>query len=104
MVHTLLFDWRSLTGNARDELIARRDAYENIWGQHVSNLALSGVLRPEVNLGLLRFIGFGAGNWVATWFSPEGSWDSQAIADGIWACIAFGVVDPEFHSRYLPPK
>lgn len=72
MVHTLLFDWRSLSGSARDELIYQRDAYEQLWGEFVKKLAVSGVVRPGVNLGLLRFVGFGAGNWVATWFRPGG--------------------------------
>lgn len=101
MVHVLLFDWRSMKGEERGDIVAQRDAYERIWGGFVADLASSGMVRPGVELNMLRFIGFGAGNWVATWYRPGGPLDSDAIADSIWNVVAFGVVDDSYRKRYL---
>lgn len=101
MVHVLLFDWRSLQGEEYGDIVAQRDDYERVWGGFVADLASSGMVRPEVSLNMLRFIGFGAGNWVATWYRPDGPLDSDAIADSIWNVIAFGVVAEPYRNRYL---
>lgn len=101
MVHVLLFDWRSLKGEEHGDIVAQRDAYERMWGGFVADLARSGMVRPDVSLSMLRFIGFGAGNWVATWYRPGGPLDTDAIADSIWNVIAFGVVAEPHRTRYL---
>lgn len=101
MVNVLLFDWRSLQSEEYGDIVAQRDAYERVWGGFVADLARSGMIRPDVSLNMLRFIGFGAGNWVATWYRSGGPLDSDAIADSIWSVIAFGVVDEPYRNRYL---
>lgn len=101
VVYALLFDWRSLRGEGREQIVAQRDAYEQLWASLVADLAASGVLRRGVNLRMLAYIGFGAGNWVATWYRDGGSLDSDAIADSIWETIAFGIVGDEYRVRYF---
>lgn len=59
MVYVLLFEWRSLRGEARDEMIQLRDRYEALWGAMLKSLSEKGVLREDVDLNLLRLIGLG---------------------------------------------
>ncbi|MEZ5505922.1 MAG: TetR family transcriptional regulator [Gammaproteobacteria bacterium] len=61
-----------LRGSARREMIKLRDRYESLWAAMLKLLAEQGVIRKDMDLELLRLIGLGALNWVATWFREEG--------------------------------
>jgi TetR/AcrR family transcriptional regulator, cholesterol catabolism regulator len=89
----VLFDWRSLKGHAREEMIRLRDAYEAFWIGLINEAAGAGRLRPGLDLKLLRLLVFGAVNWVALWYSPRGERSPDEIADAFWAFIAYGVFD-----------
>ncbi|MCZ7584766.1 MAG: hypothetical protein M5R36_16320 [Deltaproteobacteria bacterium] len=52
----------------------------------------TGRLRPEVDLKMLRLLGFGAINWCAEWFNAKGAYDPDEIADAAFAMIAHGVL------------
>ncbi|MES3040691.1 MAG: TetR/AcrR family transcriptional regulator [Pseudomonadota bacterium] len=94
MVYVLLFEWRALRGDARKEMIELRDRYEALWAAMLTLLAQHGVIRKEVDLDLLRLIGLGALNWVATWFDEEGRYTLEDIGDFIWRVIKNTVVVP----------
>ena len=70
--YVLLFEWRSLSGEAREAMLAERDRYENYWATLLDTLKVKGYIRPEVDLDMLRLIGLGALNWVATWYREGG--------------------------------
>ena len=92
MVYVLLFEWRSLRGEARAEMIELRDRYEALWGAMLRSLADIGVLREDVDQDLLRLIGLGALNWVATWFREDGRYSLEEIGDFVWRVIRDAVL------------
>ncbi len=89
----VLFEWRSLRGAAREEMIRLRDSYEAFWSGLLLEAAGTGRLRPGIDLRLLRLFLFGAVNGVAVWFRPEGRRTPDEISDALWGFLAFGVID-----------
>src|SRR5262249_54562427 len=61
----VLFEWRSLKGAARDEMVRLRDGYEAFWSGLLLEAAGTGRLHPGIDLRLLRFLMFGAINGAA---------------------------------------
>lgn len=92
-VHVLLFEWRALGPEAREEIVALRDQYESFWAEIIETMIQQGVIRKDVDGDLLRLIGLGALNWVATWFDPNGAYTLDAIGDLVWQIIVDGVID-----------
>jgi len=89
----VLFEWRSLKGTARDEMIRLRDRYEAFWSGLLYEAAGTGRLHPGIDLSLLRFLLFGAINGVALWYHADGPRTPDEISDAFWGFIAYGVVD-----------
>ena len=52
-----------------------------------------GVIQKNIDGRLLRLIGLGALNWVATWFDPNGEYALDAVGDLVWRVIMDGVID-----------
>ena len=92
-VYVLLFEWRALGPEAREEIIELRDQYESLWADILETLIAQGVIRKNVDGRLLRLIGLGALNWVATWFDPNGAHSLDAIGDLIWQIAMDGVIN-----------
>lgn len=92
MVYVLLFEWRSLTGESRIEMIELRDRYEQIWAEMLAHLVKENVIRKDVDLDLLRLIGLGAINWVATWYKTDGKYRLEDIGDFIWKIFSGGII------------
>ncbi|MBA3979592.1 MAG: TetR family transcriptional regulator [Alcanivorax sp.] len=93
MVYVLLFEWRSLRGEAREEMIKLRDRYEMLWAAMLKSLAEKGVIRKDLDLDLLRLIGLGALNWVATWFRDNGRYSLEEVGDFVWRVIHSAVLE-----------
>jgi TetR/AcrR family transcriptional regulator, cholesterol catabolism regulator len=89
----VLFEWRSLEGTAREEMIRLRDRYEAFWSGLLYAAAGTGRLHPGIDLRLLRFLLFGAINGVALWYHADGPRTPDEISDAFWGFIAYGVVD-----------
>jgi len=92
MVYVLLFEWRSLTGESRKEMIQLRDRYEQIWVEMLEHLVKENVIRKDIDLDLLRLIGLGAINWVATWYNTNGKYRLEDIGDFIWKIFSGGII------------
>ena len=92
-VYVLLFEWRALGPEAREEIIELRDQYESLWAGILETMIAQGVVRKNVDGRLLRLIGLGALNWVATWFDPNGAQSLDAIGDLIWQIAMDGVIN-----------
>ena len=92
-VYVLLFEWRALGPEAREEIIELRDQYESLWADILETMIAQGVIRKNVDGRLLRLIGLGALNWVATWFDPSGAHSLDAIGDLIWQIAMDGVIN-----------
>ena len=94
MVYVLLFEWRSLDGEAGKEMLELRDRYEQLWAAMLKLLAKNQYIREDIDLDLLRLIGLGAINWVAVWYQPNGKYSIEDIGDFIWHLIMNGVTEP----------
>ncbi len=99
MVYVLLFEWRSLHGAAREQMIAERDRYEQYWHAILNELKTQGFIRKDVDVDLLRLIGLGAINWAATWYKDNGKYNLEQIADAIWQMMTRGILNPDFHEE-----
>lgn len=99
MVYVLLFEWRSLHGSAREQIIAERDRYEHYWQAILDTLKVRGYIRTEVDIDMLRLIGLGAINWVASWYKTGGKHSLDQIGDAIWQMMTRGVLTLEHHDK-----
>jgi AcrR family transcriptional regulator len=92
MFYVLLFEWRSLRGEARESMIAERDRYERYWSILLDTLKIQGYIRPDVDLDMLRLIGLGALNWVATWYRDGGRFTQEQIGNMVWTVLTQGAL------------
>lgn len=99
MVYVLLFEWRSLQGAARLQMIAERDRYENHWQTILDTLKVEGYIRGDVNTDILRLIGLGAVNWVAIWYNADGKYSLEQIGDAIWQMMTRGVLNTKYDEK-----
>ncbi|MCA9980892.1 MAG: TetR family transcriptional regulator [Anaerolineales bacterium] len=88
----LLKDLRHLTPEWREEVVAARDAYEDMWQGMLAASQQAGIFRPEVDLDLLRLIRLRAANLVVTWYKPTGKYTPEQIADAFLDYISQGVL------------
>ncbi|MCD6060453.1 MAG: TetR family transcriptional regulator [Moraxellaceae bacterium] len=96
MMYVLLFEWRSLRGAARKEMIRERDRYERCWATMLEALKEQGFIRPDVDTHLLRLIGLGAINWMATWYKKGGRYSLDEIGESLWSVISRGILAPKY--------
>ena len=99
MVYVLLFEWRSVRGAAREQIIAERDRYERYWHAIFDTLKAQGYIRKDVDVEMLRLIGLGAVNWAATWYKESGKYSLEQIGDAIWQMMTRGVLDLDYHEK-----
>lgn len=91
-LYVLLYDWRSLPPAAKEGITRERQKYEAFWDGMLYEAHGTGRARPIVDLELVRQFGFGAVNWVATWYRPGGDRTPAQIADTFWSYLAFGLL------------
>ena len=91
-LYVLLFDWRSLPLGAREGVERERRKYESYWDGLLFEAAGTGRARPMIDLEAVREFGFGALNWVATWYRPDSGRTPEQIADTYWTFMAFGLM------------
>jgi AcrR family transcriptional regulator len=99
MVYVLLFEWRSVRGEARELIIAERDRYERYWATMLDAMKVQGYIRPEVDIELTRLIGLGAINWVATWYKRGGRYNLEQVGEAIWQMLAGGVLAQRYQAE-----
>ena len=98
-LYVLLFDWRSLTSGALKGVVRERARLESFWEGLLLEAHASGTARPLLDIELVRHFGFGAINWVATWYRPGDGRTPAQIADAFWSFLAFGLL----HESARPP-
>ncbi|MGQ0690051.1 MAG: TetR/AcrR family transcriptional regulator [Limnobacter sp.] len=101
MVYVLLFEWRALSPEARKEIIKLRDQYESLWIDILETMISQSVIQKGVDSRLLRLIGLGALNWVATWFDPNGSHTPDDIGNFVWQAIIKGLINQDAQGEHL---
>lgn len=77
-VPVLLYDWRSLPKDMRDEVVEARSRYEAVWDALLAELKGAGLIRDDGSLTRLFILG--ALNWIVQWYRPAGRLSVDAIA------------------------
>jgi AcrR family transcriptional regulator len=77
-IPVLLYEWRSLEPAARPRIVELQRRYETVWAMVIGELQRSGewALPTPVD----RLFMFGALNWVAHWYRPDGPLDAAQLA------------------------
>jgi TetR/AcrR family transcriptional regulator, cholesterol catabolism regulator len=78
-IPVLLYDWRSLEPRARPRVVALQKRYEAVWDQVIGELHASGDWAEPTRID--RLLMFGALNWIAHWYRPDGRLDVSELAD-----------------------
>lgn len=102
-LYVLLFDWRSLTSGALQGVKRERERLEHFWEGLLLEAHASGTARPLLDIELVRHFGFGAINWVATWYRPGDGRTPAQIADAFWSFLAFGLIHESARPADLDP-
>jgi AcrR family transcriptional regulator len=77
-VPVLLYDWRSLPRDMRDEVVEARSRYEAVWDALLAELKGAGLVRDDGSI--TRLLILGAINWIVQWYRPTGKLSVDAIA------------------------
>jgi len=81
----LLYEWRSLSPEAQQRILALRDAYEALWTESLNEAAQLGLVDPDV--ALVRQTLLGALNWSAQWYRPGGRLGIHALAERMFVML-----------------
>ncbi|HCZ15583.1 MAG TPA: hypothetical protein DHV85_13525, partial [Candidatus Accumulibacter sp.] len=77
-VPMLLYESRALDAEAKAEIAAVTDRYQEVWQATLDELATSGRLRSSA--APLRLLLFGMLNWSSQWYRPDGALSLDEIA------------------------
>ena len=69
-IPVMLYEWRSLTPEQREQVSAQKDSYEAAWMPVLRSLRRTGLLKADP--AVARLFIFGALNWTAQWFDGQG--------------------------------
>jgi AcrR family transcriptional regulator len=77
-IPVLLYEWRSLEPAARPRIVELQRRYESVWAMVIDELQRLGewALPTPVD----RLFMFGALNWIAHWYRPDGPLDASQLA------------------------
>ncbi|CAM4257053.1 TetR/AcrR family transcriptional regulator [Comamonas aquatilis] len=76
-IPVMLYEWRVLTVAQRLDVSAQKDLYEGQWMPALNALHRTGRLKAQPEIA--RLLIFGALNWTAQWYSPQGSLSLDAL-------------------------
>ncbi len=92
MVYVLLFEWRSLKGKELKKLIKERDRYEGFWEEMLLEIKNLEYFKKEIDITLLRLLGFGLVNSTAGWYQRKGRFSVDEICDAVWQLLTEGAL------------
>ncbi|MGV8918343.1 MAG: TetR/AcrR family transcriptional regulator [Pseudomonas sp.] len=75
----LVYEWRSLSAEGQQQVLALRDIYEQLWLQVLGEAKEAGLIRGDVFI-TRRFL-TGALSWTTTWFRAQGSMTLNQLAE-----------------------
>jgi len=87
-----LQEWRFLTGEAREEFLRQRHAYEWRVAKLIQEAVASGDLRQGLNVHHATLLFFSIANWTYTWFDADTNVD--AVAEEYWDLLLNGIGQP----------
>ena len=85
-LEVLLYEWHSLSPEARERIVELRDRYEAIWQVVLDEVAKDGLLPDDT--AFLRKMLFGSMNWTVQWFRPNGNMSINELADRMLKLIS----------------
>lgn len=74
-----LHEWRSMSPDRRVAIQVKRDRYEELWAEIIAAGVARGEFRP-VDDRFVRLLVLSAGNWLYTWYRPDGPLGPAEIA------------------------
>jgi TetR/AcrR family transcriptional regulator, cholesterol catabolism regulator len=84
-------DFRSLSPERREEIIAARDIYDRQLRELIKQGKEEGVVREDVDPKLASLAAMGAMNWLYQWYRPGGRQSVKQIAGGFADLIVAGL-------------
>ena len=75
----LVYEWRSLSAESQQFILALRDTYEQLWLDVLGEAKVAGYFKADPFI-LRRFL-TGALSWTTTWFHPEGPMTLEQLAE-----------------------
>ncbi|MDQ8727467.1 TetR/AcrR family transcriptional regulator [Bradyrhizobium sp. LHD-71] len=81
-VPVLILEENALTGKQAKHIIALRDDFEERMRRLVREGIADGSILP-LNPKLAMFMLLGAVHWVTKWYSPEGAWSADEVANAL---------------------
>ena len=94
-IYVNLYEFRSVTGPAREKILRSRDAYEALWEGMLHAAVGAGVIRTGVDVSMVRFLLLGAVNWSAQWYEDSQGYTPEEVADAFFSISAFGFCDDD---------
>lgn len=86
-----LNEWRYLSDDLRAQIQVKRDAYEGLVREILSEGIDSGEFRPDSDVDTAARLVLSAGNWVYAWYRPGGPLSATDIARGYAELIVRGL-------------
>lgn len=87
-LEVMLYEWRSVSAQARPELIVLRDRYEALWQQVLELAAEAGLVKQDTRL--LRRTLLGSLHWSVQWFREEGELSVDQLAERMLELVLVG--------------
>jgi len=84
-IEVMLYEWRSVSAEARPGLIVLRDRYEQLWQQVLDQAAQAGLVKQDS--GLLRRTLLGSLHWTVQWYDPQGPLGVDELAEHMLALV-----------------
>jgi AcrR family transcriptional regulator len=77
----MLTELRALSGQRRDEIVALRDAYEELVRSVIAGAQQAGDVRDDIPVKQLSLCLLNLLNWSIFWFQPDGDLSSDQLAE-----------------------
>jgi len=78
-LEVMLYEWRSVSDEARPGLVVLRDRYESLWQRVLDEAAEAGLVKHDTHL--LRRTLLGSLHWSVQWFREDGELSVDELAD-----------------------
>lgn len=86
-----LNDWRFLSKDRREEILAKRDLYESLVREVVEEGIEWGVFPEDLDAKLAAIFILSVVNWLHQWYDPSGPLSPDEVADRLSAMILTGL-------------
>lgn len=95
-----LHEWRFLSPSRREQVAARRDAYEALFRETISDGVKAGEFQP-VDVRMTAMAILSALNGIATWYRPDGLLSADEIADNFAELFISALRETHFMTRTI---